>query len=139
MKLPGLGPSVYSGMITTDSFQLGSFLDNDNLGRLAFQGKINGTGLKTGTLSATLDGMINSLEFNGYTYQHIQVNGSVAKKKFNGELITSDPNLTAHLNGLIDFSQQQPKFDFEADVAKADLNKLHFLTHKVEFNGKFKC
>ena len=139
MKLPDYGPSVYSGNINTDSFQLGAFLDNDNMGRISFQGKINGTGLKTGTLTATLDGMINNLEFNGYTYQHIQVNGAVAKKKFNGELVATDPNLDAHLNGLIDFSQQQPKFNFEAEVGKADLTKLHFVTKKVEFTGKFKC
>jgi len=139
MKLPVSGPSVYSGTISTDSFHLGAFLDNDNLGRIAFQGKINGTGLRTGTLSATLDGMVNNLEFNGYTYQHIQVNGAVAKKKFNGELIASDPNLDAHLNGLVDFSQAQPKFDFEAEVAKANLTKLHFVRQEVEFDGKFKC
>ena len=139
MKIPVYGPSAYSGTISTDSFQLGPFLDNDNLGRIAFQGKITGTGLKTGTLNATLDGMINNLEFNQYTYQHIQVNGAVAKKKFNGELVTDDPNLGLHLNGLIDFNAQQPKFDFNAEVTKADLNKLHFTNQKVEFNGKFKC
>ena len=139
MKLPAFGPSVYSGTIGTDSFYLGQFIDNDNLGRIAFQGKIDGTGLKTGTLSATLNGMIDNLEFNQYTYRHIQVNGAVAKKKFNGELIASDPNLDAHLNGLIDFSQQQPKFDFEAQVTKANLTKLHFANQQVEFDGKFKC
>src|SRR6185437_14012246 len=73
MKVPAGGPPVYSGTITTDSFYLGSFLDNDNLGRIAFQGKINGTGLKTGSISASLDGMVDNLEFNGYTYRHIQV------------------------------------------------------------------
>src|SRR5262249_55432024 len=109
------------------------------LDRIAFQGKINGTGLKTGTLSATLDGMINSLEFNQYNYQHIQVNGAVAKRKFNGELIASDPNLHAHLNCLIAFSQRQPKLNFEAEVAKANLTKLHFTNQQVEFDGKFKC
>lgn len=139
MKFPAYGPSIYSGTISTDSFHLGEFLDNDNLGRIAFQGKINGNGLRTGTLNATLDGTINSLEFNHYTYRHIQVNGAVAKKKFNGELIAGDPNLAVHLNGLIDFSQLQPKFDFEAEVAKADLSKLHFTSQQVEFNGKFKC
>jgi len=139
MKLPAEGPSVYTGTIGTDSFYLGKFLDNDDLGRIAFQGKIDGTGLKTGTLSATLDGTINSLEFNHYTYQNIQVNGAVAKKKFNGEFLADDPNLSAHLNGLIDFSGSQPRFDFQAEVRKADLNRLNFVDKKVEFNGKFKC
>ena len=139
MKLPVYGPSIYTGTISTDSFQLGPFLDNDDLGRIAFHGKIDGTGLKTGTLNATLDGLISSLEFHHYTYRQIQVNGAVAKKKFNGELVAADSNLTARLNGLIDFSQQQPKFDFDAEVAKADLSKLHFVDQRVEFNGKFKC
>ena len=83
--------------------------------------------------------VIDNFEFNQYDYRHIQVNGAVAKKKFNGELIASDPNLDAHLNGLIDFSAEQPKFDFEAEVAKADLTKLHFVKSQVEFDGKFKC
>jgi hypothetical protein len=82
---------------------------------------------------------ISSLEFNHYTYQNIQVNGAVAKKKFNGELLADDPNLNAHLNGLIDFTGVQPKFDFQAEVRKADLNRLNFVNKKVEFNGKFKC
>jgi len=138
MKFPVYGPSVYSGTISTDSFHIGEFLDNDNLGRMAFQGKIDGTGLKTGTLDATLDGTISTLEFNHYTYQQIKVKGAVAKKKFNGELTASDPNLSVHLNGLIDFSQQQPKFDFEAQVTKADLSKLHFTNQSVEFTGKVK-
>lgn len=139
MHIPVGGPTVYTGAVTTDSFYLGPLLDNDDLGHIAFQGKIKGSGLKTGSLSATLDGMIDYLEFNRYTYRHIQVNGAVAKKKFNGELIASDPNLDAHLDGLIDFSQKQPKFDFKAEVAKADLTKLHFANQKVEFDGKFKC
>jgi hypothetical protein len=139
MKIPVEGPSVYTGTISTDSFYLGRFLDNDDLGRIAFQGKINGTGLNTGTLSATLDGTISSLEFNNYTYQNILVNGAVAKKKFNGEFLADDPNLAAHLNGLIDFSGAQPRFNFQAEVRKADLNRLNFVDKKVEFNGKFKC
>lgn len=139
MKFPVQGPSAYSGILSTDSFQLGPFLDNDNLGRIAFQGKINGTGLKTGTLNATLNGTIHNIEFNQYNYQNIQVNGAVAKRKFNGELIANDPNLGVNLNGLIDFSTQPPKFDFTAEVARADLSKLHFTNQKVEFLGKFKC
>ncbi len=139
MKLPDYGPSIYSGNLSTDSFQLGAFLDNDNLGKISFQGKIIGAGLKSGTLNATLDGMINSLTFNDYTYRHIQVNGAVAKKKFNGQLIASDSAVTARLNGLIDFSQVQPKFDFTAEVANADLMQMHFVSKPVSFNGKFKC
>ncbi|MDO6430982.1 translocation/assembly module TamB domain-containing protein [Flavitalea sp. BT771] len=139
MKLLEYGPSVYSGIISTDNFQLGPFLDNNDMGKISFQGKVIGAGLKAGTLNASLNGTINSLEFNHYTYQHIQINGAVAKRKFNGELVSGDPSLDARLNGLIDFSQEHPKFDFTAQVAKADLTKLQFVRQQVEFNGKFRC
>ncbi|HEY4873933.1 MAG TPA: hypothetical protein VIH86_00035, partial [Puia sp.] len=42
MKLNKNKPSVYSGTISTDSFNLGKFLDNDQLGKISFSGKING-------------------------------------------------------------------------------------------------
>ena len=140
MKLPAEGPSVYTGTIGTDSFYLGRFLDNDDLGRIAFQGKIDGTGLEF-RLPLTQRSMERSAAWNSiiYTYQNIQVNGAVAKKKFNGEFLADDPNLAAHLNGLIDFTGVQPRFDFQAEVRKADLNRLNFVDKKVEFNGKFKC
>ncbi|MDR3713027.1 MAG: translocation/assembly module TamB domain-containing protein [Puia sp.] len=138
MKLPDSGPSVYSGNINTDNFDMGAFMDNDNLGKISFKGVVSGSGLKSKSLNATLDGTIQSLEFNNYTYQNIQVKGTVAKKKFNGQLVSSDPNLDARLNGLIDFSEKLPKFDFYAEVAKADLTKLHFAGKTIEFNGKFR-
>jgi hypothetical protein len=138
MKINGSSPSIYSGDIATDNFNLGQFLDNDQLGDISFQGKVHGAGLKVETLNATLDGAIRNLDFNDYTYRDLQVNGTVAHKKFNGQVISGDSNLHAKLNGLVDFSQAQPKFDFEAEVAKADLTKLHFVGKQVEFNGKFK-
>ncbi len=81
MKLLEYAPSVYSGTISTEDFQLGSFLDNDELGKIAFQGKVAGAGLKSGTLNASLNGTINSLDFNDYTYQTYPHQWSRSKKE----------------------------------------------------------
>jgi len=139
MKIPQSAPPIYSGNLSTVNFALGTFTDNDELGDIAFTGKVNGQGLKPATLNATLDGSIQHLDFHNYVYQNIQVNGTIAKKKFNGELHVNDSNLNARLNGLVDFSLAQPKFNFEAEVAKANLNNLNFVSKPVAFNGKFKC
>jgi hypothetical protein len=136
MKFPDNSPTIYAGSINTTNFDLGKFLDNDNLGAISFDGKINGSGLAAKTLNAELDGTVHNLEFNDYTYQDIVVKGSIAKKKFNGQLISSDPNLQAELNGLIDFSHGLPKFDFDAQVTQADFKKLNFIKDPLEFNGK---
>ena len=136
MKFPDNSPTIYAGSINTNNFDLGKFLDNDNLGDISFNGKVNGSGLAASTLNAQLDGTVHNLQFNNYTYQDIVVKGSIAKKKFNGQLISGDPNLEAELNGLIDFSQAVPKFDFDAQVTQADLKKLNFIKDPLEFNGK---
>ncbi|HEX4852342.1 MAG TPA: hypothetical protein VFV08_16110, partial [Puia sp.] len=136
MKLFANRPSVYSGTIVTNDFDLGQFMDDQSMGKISFNGKINGTGLVSKTLNATLDGSIKRLNFNGYTYQDIIVNGAVAQRKFNGQLISNDSNLRATLNGLVDFSGQKPKFDFNASVDYASLKTLHFSNDSIEFNGK---
>jgi len=138
MKFPDNSPTIYSGNISTDNFDIGKFLDNDNLGKVAFTGKVIGKGLASNTLNATLDGVVKSIEFNNYNYQHITVNGAIAKKKFNGELISKDSNLNAKMNGLIDFSGDQPRFDFNAEVGRTDLKKLHLMKDSVEFSGKLR-
>jgi hypothetical protein len=138
MKFPDNKPTIYSGNISTDSFQLGQFLDNDNLGKVAFTGKVTGTGLAASTLNATLDGTIKNVYFYNYTYQDISVNGTIAKKKFNGQLISKDPNLDAKLVGLVDYGQQQPKFDFNAEIGRTDLKKLHITKDSLEFSGKLR-
>ncbi len=138
MKFPDKAPTIYSGKINTDDFEIGQFLDNDNLGKVAFTGQVTGKGLAANTANATLDGNVKSIEFNNYDYQNILVNGTIAKKKFNGKLISNDSNLDAKLIGLIDYSGSQPKFDFNAEVGKTDLRKLHLTKDSIEFNGKLR-
>lgn len=138
MKLPENQLARYSGNIKTSGFQIGALLDNQSLGKIVFQGKVNGSGLSTSTINAELDGNIQLLEFNNYAYQGITVKGKVAKKLFNGELVAADPNLQAQLNGLIDFSKALPLFNFEANITKADLNKLNLLKDQIDFYGKFR-
>ncbi|HUQ66329.1 MAG TPA: translocation/assembly module TamB domain-containing protein [Flavitalea sp.] len=138
MKLPDNDISRYSGSIKTNGFQLGTLIDNKSVGNIIFEGNVNGSGLRASTVNAELDGNIRLFEFNNYPYQSITVKGKVAKKLFNGELITQDPNLQANLNGLVDFSKDIPEFNFDANISRADLKKLNLLKDQVDFYGKFR-
>lgn len=138
MKLPDNRPSTYSGSIKTSGFHLGKLIDNGSLGQIIFQGNVNGAGLSASTMNAKLDGNIDLLEFNQYSYRNISVKGDVAKQLFNGELVSDDPNLQARLNGLIDFSKKIPEFNFDANISRADLRKLNLMKDEIEFDGKFR-
>ncbi|QEC43524.1 translocation/assembly module TamB domain-containing protein [Pseudobacter ginsenosidimutans] len=137
MKFPDVGHTNYNGNLKTNGFDLGRFLDVPQLGRISFQGSVNGQGLRTGNLNAKLDGKIQSLEANGYDYRNIEVKGTVAKRLFNGELMVNDSNLIAKLNGLVDFSKQLPEFNFDADISKINLKNLKLAKDSIEGYGKF--
>ncbi|MEO8584286.1 MAG: translocation/assembly module TamB domain-containing protein, partial [Flavitalea sp.] len=138
MKLPENGPSKYSGTIKTNGFQIGPLIDSKAIGKLVFQGKVNGSGLTASTINAELDGNVDLIEFNDYAYQAITIKGKVAKQLFNGQLTANDANLQAELNGLVDFSKKIPEFNFEANITKADLHNLKLMKEDVEFDGKFR-
>lgn len=138
MKFPSKGNTRYSGNLQTKNFDLGRFIKVPEIGNISFNGKINGNGLQTNSVNADLDGFVNQITVNGYSYQNITVKGNLSKKLFNGRLVSNDPNLDASLNGLVDFSSKVPKFDFEANIAKADLKKINLSKENIEFNGKFR-
>ena len=138
LKLNKNNIASYSGSIKTAGFALGRFVDNEQIGKVAVEGKINGSGFNMQTINAKLDGQIHLLEFNNYPYRNIAVKGTVAKRLFNGELTARDPNLDATLIGLIDFSKDIPQFDFNANIGKADLKKLNIAKDDIQFNGKFR-
>lgn len=138
MKFPDKAPTIYTGSLETRSFALGDFVDAPQIGKISFTGSVNGHGLKANSLTAKLDGNIRSLDVNDYTYQNILVKGTVAKRLFNGELETNDPNLNFHLNGLVDFSKKTPTFNFDAEVTKASLKNIKLTQDSIDVKGKFK-
>ena len=138
MKLPENKPAVYLGKISTEGFKLGEFINTKELGTIVFNGKLNGIGFKPKDVKANFDGNIRSLEFSGYKYQNITIKGDLGKNLFNGVASINDPNLILNdLKGSIDFSGAQPKFNFDADLAKADLKKLQLTLDDFVLNGHF--
>ena len=138
MQLPMNRPAIYTGTLLTDDFQLGNFLDDSTLGKMSFKGKVQGTGLALNTINASLDGSVREFIYQGYAYEDIFVKGEVTKKRFNGKIISNDPNLHGTLIGLIDYSQDVPRFDFNAVIDTANLLALHLTKDNISFNGKLR-
>lgn len=137
MKIPEKGIPQYSGTIRTDDFNLGAFIDNKRIGNFAVAGDIKGKGFKMGSLDASLVGNLPFIEYNGYQYTDISIDGKFAKRLFNGNLVVNDPHLEATLKGLVDLSGKIPNFDFNALVNNANLRNLGFTRDEVDINGTF--
>lgn len=138
MKLPSGRPAIYSGKISSGGFNLGQFVNNSQLGTIALDGKVNGTGFKLKELNAHFDGNIHRLYFSGYNYQNITVNGDFKEQLFTGHGSIDDPNLKVdNFNGSINLSEKERQFNFETDIKKADLKKLGFANDDFTLTGKF--
>lgn len=128
----------YNGEVEFQQFDLGKFVNDPILGKVTLNGDVNGSGFKVSNISTSIIGKITDLEFNGYNYKDLLVNGQFQHQKFDGDLKVNDENLKLDFKGLADFSSAINKFDFTADVAFANLKetKLFERDSISRFKGK---
>jgi len=115
----------YEGEVSTENFYLGQLLDaGELLGKVSLVAQLGGSGLTADDADLIFQGNIDQVEFKGYNYSGISVNGTFAHKIFNGVIEVEDKNLEMVFNGEVDINDSLPDFDFEADVAYANLKML---------------
>jgi hypothetical protein len=118
----------YNGKISTESFDLGSFIDNSKLlGIVTMDGNISGKGMSAETADFEITGNIKQFGFNKYNYSDITVNGSYRDKAFNGDIDVHDPNIDLCFKGYVSIKDTLPDFDFTATIKHADIYKLNFV------------
>jgi len=124
-----------NGKLKTKNFDIGGLLDDQkNIGKLSMDMQIKGTAYKDKSFETNTDGVINKLEFNGYNYQNIKLDGLLTQNKYNGILSIEDPNVDFTFRGGIDFSKEVPVFDFSAQLFKAKLEPLNFVKEDTTAN-----
>ncbi|TYP97550.1 uncharacterized protein DUF490 [Tenacibaculum adriaticum] len=115
----------YSGEVEFIDFDLGKFANDPQLGKISLKADVRGRGFQVENINTTIIGNVSSLEFNGYSYKNLSVNGQFQNKKFDGFLDAKDDNFNLKFKGLADFSSEVNKFDFTADIDKVDLTKTN--------------
>lgn len=137
MKFPVRGVPVYSGEVSTDQFDMGTFLGVEKLGAISFKGNVSGSGFTAHTLNAHLNGVFPYIQFNGYGYEQTTVHGLMDKRLFHGTVAVNDPNVIIGLDGEIDFNPDRPEFNFFAEIQRSNLKKMGFTDDDVNVIGKF--
>ena len=136
MKVPDNGPPAYSGKITSDNFNIGAFINNNTLGKVSLNLNLAGAGFNVAQLRAKVDGTISAVQFNGYNYKNININGDFEKRLFMGHLSIDDPNLSIpSFDGALNLSSKDVGFKFLADIKKANLKNLGLVPNNMSFSG----
>lgn len=116
--------------LRAENFDIGRYLGIGDMGRITASLKVNGSGLKKETITSKLEGTVNSIDYLGYTYRNMTVNGTLSRRLFDGELTISERNVKLDFSGNVDFSGKLPIMNFNADVYHANLSALHIMPGK---------
>lgn len=137
MKLPKGKDLIYSGKISSDKFELGSFMNDAKLGSISFNAQLKGKGVKWDRLDADLDLTVDQVDYNNYHYENIKAKGVLNKKIFTGDFVINDTNMIFKLNGIVDLNKETPKFNFLADAEYINLKNLKLTDKDITLKGKF--
>lgn len=124
----------YKGKLKSTSFDFGKFFNLPALGTVTMNANVDGSGFSLEEITAELNGTINALELNAYTYKNIEVKGDIANRIFNGKLNVKDENVDFDFVGKVDFTQKLPQLNFTTTLNKANLSALHFMDTVISTN-----
>lgn len=121
----------YSGAVKTADFELGKMLANDKFGKVTFNMDIKGNHYADSYPAITMKGLVASIDYSGYTYEDITLDGEYKKGGFNGNVSFDDENGAIQLNGSINTAGKSPTFNFRAVVD-------HFRPNLLRLTPKYK-
>ncbi|MBL7681741.1 MAG: translocation/assembly module TamB domain-containing protein [Flavipsychrobacter sp.] len=139
MKIPDGKNSnaIYSGTISADNFNIGALLKQSTLGTVTFNTKVDGNSFDPAIALINVDASVKHIDFNGYRYQNITLDGAVEKNKFGGNLLIDDPNLALAFYGNIDLSQKLVRINAKANLLKSNFAALNLLKDSITATADF--
>ena len=128
---------TYSGYIASENFDVGYWLENEDLGNLNFSVAAQGSNLELPLMDTDFEATVNSVEFKGATYQNITVDGNLANETVTAVINAQDPSLNAIIDGSLNFANEDMQIDFTADIENADLQRLNLVEDPLVVQGSF--
>ncbi len=116
----------YEGRVQALHFNIGKMFNAyKHVGEMNMDANFKGSGLKQENVLLEIDGIVDSLDFRGNNYNQIRIDGTFAESKFNGHLNVNDEDMGFNFNGIVDFSEEVPKYYFSSDIAEANLFNIN--------------
>ncbi len=120
---------TYRGKLIANNLDVGTlFSVNPQLGKTNFTLEVDGKGIDAKSLDVTAKGIVESVNFMGYNYENISLDGNYRDMIFKGHTNIKDENLDFVFDGLIHFSEAKPRFDFHSRINYANLFDLNIST-----------
>lgn len=116
----------YDGNICAQNINLHEIISGyNNLGLLSMTMNIKGNIDSQSHTQNKINGKIQRLDFNKYSYNNIDIKGELTDTTFNGNINIDDPNIRAEIIGYYDFgNKKNNKIEISSDIY-ANLKELN--------------
>ena len=134
-KIPNrLQEAHYSGQLILEGFDLGRAVQNDLIGTLDLQGKIEGSGITKETADFYVDAKAQNIMLKEYSYDSLEVKGNFASRFFKGDFFVKDPNCRIEGLATLDYTTDKERLFTQAKIHTLHLQDLNFSQQKLNFN-----
>lgn len=118
----------FKGLFTARDVDLAALTGNPkSFGKLWCHADMDGYSTSLKHFSAIINGAIDSVEINKYTYRNVELKGTMTENIWDGNVTVKDDNIDMKVVGRFDFSGNLPEFDFSMNLADADLYRLNLM------------
>ncbi len=116
----------FRSKISITSFDLGSLLKNKELfGPVSLTAETNGHGLDSKTIKAKINVEVSQIYLKKYNYHHLNIDGTITGKEFEGKINLNDSNAIFDFDGLVNLNPNEEQYKFHFNLEGADLQKLN--------------
>lgn len=127
----------YSGTVKAFDFAIGDLLGEKSLNRTTLTANIEGRDFDYKKLKEKLDAKISYVDFNGYRYKNVHVDGTFNNRFFDGKAGINDRSVKLKFDGTVDLKPKNPRFDFVSTIRGAKLRNLGFTKDTVDIDADF--
>lgn len=126
---------LYDVKANLQNLQIGKIIQNKQVGAITAQIVAKGESFDFKQANADLRGNVQSVTYNGYRYQNMNLVGKIRHGAYHIELNSKDPNANLHLTASGIYNDKNPTVKVIGDITKLDLHKLGFYSSPMIIAG----
>lgn len=128
---------TYNGQLSFQEFDMGKFLKQppEELGKITLTTDIDGRGYSPNTMTARVNGTVQSASVKGYTYNNLKLNGEIDNGLADFVAGITDENINLKLTAKANLTGEYPTVDANADIQKLNLKALNLYDENLTIQG----
>ncbi|RDV15867.1 translocation/assembly module TamB [Pontibacter diazotrophicus] len=128
----------FTATVRSGGFDLGQLMtDSLGLGQVALEARASGNGLDPETMQATVEADVQRFDYNGYTYNDVDINANINRNVYEVQAAATDENLDFNLAGNFNLRDTaNAVYAFNLDLREADLQALNLYEEPLAVQGQ---